>query len=92
MNNEDFNKGYKENIAFLDSLFLLPYVYKYDEITEMMDAIKHDSCIQLLLQDRLDGCVFNYLNAEDFANYLNKRYNVNYKEELEIKYRRQKYE
>lgn len=88
MNNQDYLKMEEITKNFLDTLNLDEYL----ALSEDVDTIKilietdFDNNKSVSLPPELDGCIFNYYNTEDLANYLANRYNKRVHERIIYKY------
>ena len=57
----------------LDQFDFIPYLESYTTVEGLMFAFEYE-CDLNLLPPEFQNCVFNYINTEDFANYLANRY------------------
>ena len=83
------NMNYQElesiNKKYLDTLDLAKYIQKTDDVETIIDMIKRDYDDRDDLPIELEGCIFNYLGAEDVAHYLANRYGKRVQEEVAYK-------
>lgn len=70
---------------FLDSIDILPYIeeFKGQKLSDMMDKLEED----YPYKDKYSSCLFDAITNDEFAKYLNKRYNLKI-EEVTITYYR----
>lgn len=74
---EEYTKMLKEEYDFLDSIFLDKYIKDGINIYDIKDAIEKDYA-----KKRPENVVFNYMGTDEFLDYLTKRYNLTYREEI----------
>lgn len=81
-------KEIKERInlekTFLDTIDLLPYLKKDKDILDAMDEIEADYGEGAIYKE--EPYLFNYMNCDEFIEYLRKRYpNFRYYEHTEYR-------
>jgi len=68
----------KKVFKYLDSIDLLPYIneFKEKDLYDLMEKLEeiYD------YKDEFSETLFDYIKVSEFAEYLNKRYNLNIKE------------
>lgn len=74
------------NVMYLDTLDLSGYLPQSSDVQTIMTLIQEDYDNNDELPDELEGCVFNFLDAEDVAYYLANRYKLNVHEEVIVHY------
>ena len=57
----------------LDQFDFIPYLELYDDIDDLMYNFEYE-CDLILLPPEFEQCVFNFINTEEFVDYLTKRY------------------
>ena len=82
---DEYDKGIEANYAALDKIDLEKYLTNrtVNRVDYIMDDIEHDyDNTELTNNEDLQGCIFNWLNEEEFSEYLKKRYGdrFNYRE------------
>jgi len=68
-----YEEEMKRQYEVLDQFDFTPYLEFYTTVEELMFAFEYECDLSLLPPD-FQNCVFNYMNTEDFANYLASRY------------------
>lgn len=82
---EEYMRGMKINYDYLDTLDVKSYVEKCcADVSQIMYHMEKELDDSPDLPPELDGCIFNYINTEEFANYLSNRYG--YKISVRITY------
>ena len=74
---------------FLDEIDFDPYFEEYDDPYEIMNAIDtdyHKSPKIKKAYDLFEDNVFNWLNTDEFIEYVNERYKNKYRFEIHINY------
>ena len=88
---DEYDKGIKANYAALDKIDMEKYLTNrpYCKLHDIMDYIESDyDNTELTNNEDLEGCIFNWLDEDEFAEYLEKRYPGRFKsKEVVITYR-----
>ncbi len=82
----DFKEMMRKSMDFLDTLDLDKFIENENDVEEIMNAIEDEYDDTPILPDFLEGCVFNYLSENEFADYLADRYNKKWVEITTTKY------
>ena len=78
---EFWNQKVKDEFEFLDSLDLKPYLKNREDVYKIMDSIKKDHNEEYCNKYNDDYGFFNYTGADDFLDYIIKRYpDISYNE------------
>ena len=84
------NLSYREavelNEKFLDTLDLDKYIKEYEFVDDMFSAISDDYDDSDILPKEFEGCVFNFMDDYELAEYLAKRYNLDLREQFISRY------
>jgi len=82
--------SYKEqlriNEEFLDTLDLSKYIEKYEYVDDMHSAISDDYDNSEELPEIFEGCVLNFMDDYELAEYLAKRYDLRLEEYFVSRY------
>ena len=78
----------KANWEYLDNLDLMPYIEKYDDIDDLVDAVEDDYAESLEENEYMKGCVFNLITPDELIDFIDSKYNISYKEEVRTVYKR----
>ncbi len=70
---EKWKKELEYNYSILDKIDILPYLKPGFELFNIMDRIEEDNK-PLASNNKLKGDLFCFMDAEDFKDYLKKRY------------------
>lgn len=79
---EEYDKGMRANYAALDKIDIEKYLTNrpFNKLRDIMDEIETDyDDTELTNNEDLEGCIFNWLVEEEFADYLEKRYTGRFK-------------
>lgn len=76
---EDYNR------KILDTIDIRPYLRSYANVADIKDSLEEDFSWKVADDAVMEGELFNFLDTEDFAFYLNKRYNISVHEEISYK-------
>lgn len=87
----DWDKAEKYNYNILDKINLKPYLAKWKSINDIMEEIEDDAFseafeadVRIALEDPImQGDIFNWISAEEFMDYLEKRYNTKFQEKID---------
>ena len=77
-----------ENWEFIDTIDLIPYIEKYDDMYDLMEAVNNDCSEQVKDDPSMEGNVFNWITPDELAEYIYNKYNIKYYEKISIKYER----
>lgn len=68
-----YEEEMKRQYEILDQFDFIPYLESYTTVEGLMFAFEYE-CDSSVLPPDFQNCVFNYINTEDFVNYLANRY------------------
>ena len=77
-----------ENWEFIDTIDLIPYIEKYDDMYDLMEAVNNDCSEQVKDDPSMEGNVFNWITPDELAEYIYNKYNIKYYEKISIIYER----
>lgn len=86
-----WGKAEKYNYNILDKIDLKPYLAKWKSINDIIEEIEDDAFlgvfetdVMIALKDPImQGDIFNWVSAEEFMDYLEKRYNTKFQERID---------
>ena len=81
----DWREGVKENYKVLDQIDFLPQLKAGTKIEDIMDWAEETQTVWIPAE--WEGFLFNYIDEEEFAAYLSKRYSNLNIQEIEVYYR-----
>lgn len=73
------DKDAEIEFEFWDKIDLSKYIQKYKYLHDLRDALEKEFGKQLMDETGLE-CVFNAIDCNDFARYLNNKYNAGFEE------------
>lgn len=79
LNSITYNKE-EENWAFVDEIDLTPYIEKYDDVYDLMEAVNSDYSEQVKDDPSMEGNVFNWIDEWQMSVYILNKYKVRYYE------------
>lgn len=85
MKQDDWKKLQEQEYAFLDTLDLRHLIYEmkdesvYEIISKIEDLYEDD----YLKSNPCDEMLFNVISSDEFIEYINKRYGIRYREEVQ---------
>lgn len=84
MSNEEFEDLEKQEYAFLDNIDILSIIKEndLDSVDEIMHILEEDYEDTYLEQNPDDDFLFNCISHYDFANYIRKRYGIDWREDV----------
>ena len=77
-----------ENWEFIDTIDLIPYIEKYDDMYDLMEAVNNAYSEQAKDNSSMEGNVFNWITPDELAKYIYNKYNIKYYEKISIIYER----
>lgn len=86
MNAYEWEQGKRRNEEFLDTLDLKKYVEKSIYVDEIISVIEEDYDDSDILPSDFEGCVFNWMDQYEVAEYLALRYGKTFREDTTIRY------
>ena len=69
-----------ENWEFIDTIDLIPYIEKYDDMYDLMEAVNNDYSEQAKDNSSMEGNVFNWIDEWQMSVYILNKYKVRYYE------------
>ena len=69
-----------ENWRFVDAIDLTPYIDKYDDVYNLMEAVNNDYSEQVKNNSSMEGHVFNWIDEWQMSVYILNKYKVRYYE------------
>lgn len=76
-----------KNKEYLDKIDFIPYIEKSYDIDGIIELVQEDyDDTDFTNNDILRGNILNCYDTYDFKIYLEKRYNIKFYEQIEIKY------
>ena len=79
LNSTTYDKE-EENWAFVDEIDLTPYIDKYDDVYNLMEAVNNDYSEQVKDDPSMEGNVFNWIDEWQMSVYILNKYKVRYYE------------
>lgn len=77
----------EKNKEYLDKIDFIPYIRKSYDIDGIIELVEEDyDNTDFTNNDILCGNIFNWCDTYDFKIYLEKRYDIKFNEQIEIKY------
>ena len=77
----------EKNKEYLDKIDFIPYIKKSYDIDGIIELVQEDyDDTDFTNNDILCGNILNWYDTYDFKIYLEKRYNIKFNEQIEIKY------
>lgn len=73
---KEYLKWLAEEIAFLNTIDLTPYLVKGENINNIMDTIENKYGDKY----KKESCIFNNMDSYDFMNYLKTKYGTKFYE------------
>lgn len=68
-----YDEELEQTIKFLDSIPIDKYITGHVDIYDIVNRIENDYGPSLEDNSTFEGCVFNWMNSDEFAYYLRKR-------------------
>lgn len=82
----EIERTMKVNTDYLDTLDLTPYLQQGQELYNVMSAIQDDFNDDPNMPAEMCGEPFEFLSEYEFGEYLNQRYGLTIREEVEVRY------
>lgn len=84
MTNSEFESLEKQEYEYLDTIDILSIQKDNDieNLEELRNILEEDYEDDYLEKNSNDDFLFNCINLSDFAHYLRKRYNIDFREEI----------
>ena len=79
LNSTTYDKEEK-NWAFVDEIDLTPYIDKYDDVYNLMEAVNNDYSEQVKDDPSMEGNIFNWIDEWQMSVYILNKYKVRYYE------------
>lgn len=83
---QEWKNAERRNEEFLDTLDLKKYVEKSIYVDEIISSIEEDYDDSDVLPKEFGGCVFNWMDQYEVAEYLAAKYGKTFREEEIIRY------
>lgn len=83
--NYDFERLYNNTIEWLDTIDFIEYFKIYDYVSDIMTDVEIKYRNSDKLPEGLNGEPWQVMDQYDFGEYLHKRYNIGYDEEIKLK-------
>lgn len=85
--NDEANNPIVKNWELIDSIDLMPYIEAYNELADLMFALRIDYDNTLSTDNAYcNGKIFNWIDIYELALYIKSKYGVTYKEKIITKY------
>lgn len=83
----EIDKHLARNIEFLDTINVRGYLQAGKDLYDIVDEIERDYNKTVSDDPILQGCVFNCMSTDEFADYITERFGIRVNEEVKVTYR-----